>query len=160
MKKITYTLVLLLFFACIALANGPTVGKEAPNLMGRTLDGKLYRLSKDKGKPKVINFFWVFCKPCKEELPELADLEKKYRKVEFISVHTEDMSKDKIEAFLKGLKGYPSNIVLSNGGMKGQFKYVGLPHTVVLDKENIVRLNISGYTEENMKKMEKALKGL
>jgi len=160
MKKLLFALILSLFFTGPALANGPDKGKPAPNLMGRTFDGKLYRLSKYKGRPKVINFFWIYCKPCKEEMPELAALEKKYPNVDFISVHTEEMAQEKIEAFMKKLSGAPSKVVMSTSSVKKQFQFRGLPFTTLLDKNNKVKLNLTGYTEANMRKLEKALKGL
>ena len=159
MKK-NMIFILMLLLATPVYADGLKVGSKAPNIVGRTMVGKLYRLSKDVKKPKVINFFWVYCKPCKKEMPELAVLEKKYPNVKFISVHTEDMKKEKVEQFLKGLSGSPSHTILSNRSMKKQFKFMGLPHTVVLDADNTVRARISGYTEENMKKLEDALKRL
>ena len=56
------------------------VGEAAPNIFGRTLDNNLFRLS-DITNPVVVNFFWVECKPCVKEMPELAKLEKSYPNV-------------------------------------------------------------------------------
>ena len=54
----------ILFLSCsfAVLAEegtGPQVGQPIPNLIGRTLNDEPYMLKKDKGSPKVINFFWV-----------------------------------------------------------------------------------------------------
>lgn len=136
---------------------GPTVGQPSPNLVGRTLDEKFYRLKQDTGKPKVINFFWVECIPCKKEMPELAILEKQYKGVKFIAVHTVDEKIETIVKFLKALPGAPSNIVLTSGGVQEAFKYNGLPHTILLDSDNVVLMNFSGYTHENMRRLAGAL---
>lgn len=137
--------------------NGPEIGQPSPNIIGRTIADQPYRLKVDKGTPKVINFFWVSCKPCKEEMPELAQLEKKYPTVKFISVHTQKESPENVEAFIKALPGAPSNIVLTSGGMQEAFKYHGLPHTIVLDGNNTVLMNLVGYTPENMQRLNEAL---
>jgi len=139
---------------------GPPVGQPSPNIIGRTLDDAPYRLKADIGSTKVINFFWVNCKPCKEEMPELAQLEKQYPKIKFISVHTIKEPPESVVKFLKGLAGAPSNIVLTSGGMQEAFQYLGLPHTVVLDSNNVVLMNLVGYTPDNMKKLSDALKAM
>lgn len=141
-----------------AAQNGPEVGQLAPNLIGRTLDDQSYRLKSDKGQPKVINFFWVQCKPCKLEMPELAKMEKQYPGVKFIAVHTQEEKPEAVMKFIQSLPAAPSNIVLTSGGVQENFKYLGLPHTLLLDAENIVLLNLSGYTPANMQRLEQALR--
>lgn len=155
-----FTFVNLSYGADRAGGAGPKLGTEAPDFIGRTVEGKLFKLSRNKEQPKVINFFWVYCEPCKKEMPELAVLEQKYANVKFISVHTEDNDGDKVEEFLSKLSGYPSNIVLSGKKIKDSYKYPGLPHTIVLDKDNKVLLNLVGYTHENIVRLEEVLKTL
>ena len=140
--------------------NGPSVGQPAPNIIGRTLDDQSYRLKTDKGSPKVINFFWVGCQPCRKEMPELAKFEKRFNKVKFISVHTLAEQPDSISKFIKSLPGAPSNIVQTSGGIQETFQYRGLPHTMLLDSDNVVLMNLSGYTQDNMQRLAKALQTL
>lgn len=145
---------------CAAEARGPEIGQPSPNLIGRTLDDKPYRLKSDKGSPKVINFFWVNCKPCRQEMPELSKLEKQYPGVKFIAVHTRAEKPEVVEKFVKSLAGAPSNIVLTSGGLEDIFHYVGLPHTIVLDRDNVVLMNLSGYTPNNTQRLTTALQEL
>lgn len=154
------TLLVLPFGAHAGDGNGPEVGQPSPNIIGRNLDDTPYRLKADLGRIKVINFFWVNCKPCKEEMPELASLEKQYPKVKFISVHTQKADPEEVLKFIKGLTGSPSNIVLTSGGMQEAFQYLGLPHTVMLDSNNIVLMNLVGYTPDNTAKLKESLKQL
>ena len=151
--KNIFWMALLLSFSCAVQAgdgSGPQVGKPAPNLIGRTFDDKPYLLKKDKGSPKVINFFWVSCKPCRVEMPELAKLEQRFKGVKFISVHAEDENPAIVAKFIKSLPGAPANVVLTEGSLRETFNYFGLPHTIVLDSDNIVLMNLVGYTQENM----------
>lgn len=145
---------------CAGNEIGPEIGTVSPNLIGRTMDGQPYRLKNDKAMPKVINFFSVTCKPCRKEMPELATLEKQYPGVRFISVHTEPESAENIDKFIKSLSGAPSNIVQTFGGLQETFHYIGLPHTLVLDAENIVLLNLVGFTPNNMKRLSKKLQSM
>jgi thiol-disulfide isomerase/thioredoxin len=140
--------------------HGPEIGQPSPNLIGRTLDDKSYRLKNDKGSPKVINFFWIGCKPCRQEMPELAQLEKQYTGVKFIAVHTQAEKPEVVEKFVQSLSGAPSNIVLTSGGLQDSFHFFGLPHTIVLDSNNVVLMNLSGYTPNNMQRLTTMLQEL
>jgi thiol-disulfide isomerase/thioredoxin len=160
-KMIFYFFTLLLSMCATAEPlNGPDIGQPMPSLLGRTLDDRLFSLRKEIGQPKVINFFWVECVPCKKEMPELASLEKKYSGVKFIAVHTQNEKKEVVEQFVRSLSAAPSNIVLTQGGMQERFGYLGLPHTVIVNSENIVVKNLVGYTPENMKLLAESLNQL
>ena len=158
---------ILLFTSAVAVhaaqdGTGPEIGQPAPKLYGRTLDDDLYSLQKDTGQKKVINFFWVECHPCRDEMPELAKLEKEYQNVKFISVHTSLTKKseelESVSKFIKSLKGAPSNIVVTrNKELGSEYNINGLPHTLILDENNIVLMNISGYDKKNMKRLTDAL---
>lgn len=160
-KSVWGFLILVLPVAVFAAKDsGPEIGQVSPNIIGRTLDDSSYRLKSDKVSPKVINFFWVGCKPCRQEMPELAKLEKEHKGVKFIAVHTLEEKPENVVKFVKSLSAAPSNIVQTSGGIQEAFQYPGLPHTMLLDKDNIVLMNLSGYTPQNMQRLTKALQQL
>lgn len=145
--------------------NGPVVGQPSPNLLGRTLDDKPYDLNRDLGRTKVINFFWISCSPCRDELPELAKLEKKFKKVKFIAVHTAlykpAEKQENVEKFIKSLRAAPTNIVLTTSKELGEnFNIKAQPHTMILDENNVVLLNISGNNKANMQQLASELNRL
>ena len=160
-KNIVLSLLLVVISSVVYAApkgSGPEIGQTVPKLYGRALNDDLYSLKKDIGRVKVINFFWVECHPCRKELPELAKLEQKYQDIKFISVHTSLHKKteepETVVKFIQSLKAAPSNIVLTTGKNLGEiFNIIGLPHTMVLDKDNTVLMNISGYDKKSMKKL-------
>ncbi|MEM7154839.1 MAG: TlpA disulfide reductase family protein [Myxococcota bacterium] len=53
---------------------GSPVGKPAPTLAGKTIDGERVALSDLRGQVVLINVWATWCKPCNKELPELARL--------------------------------------------------------------------------------------
>jgi cytochrome c biogenesis protein CcmG/thiol:disulfide interchange protein DsbE len=52
-------------------ARSPLVGKEAPPVVGATLDGSRFELPRAPGRYVVLNFFASWCVPCQLEGPEL-----------------------------------------------------------------------------------------
>lgn len=146
--------------AAWADTSGIPLGQPAPNFIGRTLDGAPYRLKADVGRPKVINFFAITCRPCAKEMPELAALERQFPAVEFISVNTADDQVATVKKYLSALPSAPSHIVLTAGGLQEIIHYPGLPHTLVLDRDNVVQANLSGYTPGNIKHLRAMLPAL
>jgi len=50
------------------------VGKMAPTLAGKTIEGQRVALSDLRGQVVLVNVWATWCGPCKKELPELAHL--------------------------------------------------------------------------------------
>jgi peroxiredoxin len=55
------------------------IGQDAPAFVATTLDGKVFDLSALKGKVVIVNFWATWCPSCREEMPELEALWRRYR---------------------------------------------------------------------------------
>jgi len=158
-KKLTILSLLMLLTTPLYAAN---VGDKAPNIFGRTFDGELFRLSAVAG-PKLVNFFWVKCQPCFQELPELKKLEQKYPNVTFIAVHVniEGEEAEAVQAFIAKVRAAPEKIVLSSKRVQENFDFSGLPHTVVIGADGIIKGRFEGYDgKKSIAKLEKSIKNL
>ena len=82
-KKIFY----VVFISMVAMAVLVTFGlfqsseaglESAPKVKLRDVDGNSHKLADFKGSVVIINFWAVWCPPCKKEIPSLVDLQTRY----------------------------------------------------------------------------------
>lgn len=151
-------LVLILLFITPHFAHALSVGDVAPNIYGRTLDQKLFRLSDTSGI-RLVNFFWINCLPCVREMPELAKLELEYPQIYFASIHVEDEEERLIREFVSKLDAHPRNIVMAAPLLKSNYQIIGLPHTVLIHQGKIDSV-YQGYTKQNFAQLKNRLEYL
>lgn len=67
-------------FVCATTARADAVvGEAAPAFIAPTLDGKNFDLASLKGKVVIINFWATWCAPCRDEMPSLEAIWRRYR---------------------------------------------------------------------------------
>lgn len=132
--------------------------EPAPELMGFTLDDELFRLSQTQGV-RVLNLFWVLCIPCREELPELAQLEQRYPKVSFIAIHSEEEDEEVVRDFIHKLPAAPRTVVLGNPLIKKRFHLEDAvyPLTIVLGADGRPLDILKGYTKKTVQRLKQLL---
>ena len=115
----------------IGLIKHPLTGEKAPPIKKETLSGKLFDLEKLKGKPVYINFWYLRCSVCFEEIPEINQLKKGFPNVEFISIMPETKEKlaGKIERSPKG--GFKHNRVTPRYGNEIDFDIIADAQSVI-----------------------------
>lgn len=114
----------------------PQEGMAAPDIAGKTLDGKKIEPTTLKGKVIVLNFWFIGCASCRAHQPKLNELRAKFAgrdDVIFIAITADPggevrkyLTKEKFdyaqiadaEALLKTFRfsGYPKNIVVNKQG--------------------------------------------
>ena len=62
----------------VATARAEGSGRAAPSFGVRTLDGKMFRMSENRGRPVVLDFWATWCGPCRASMPHLARIQERY----------------------------------------------------------------------------------
>jgi len=135
--------------AAIAIAL-PVVAADtsgpAPQFTLPEKGGGQLNLARYKGQVVMINFWASWCGPCRQEMPLLEDIYKKYNKLGFtlIGVNVEPDSKA-ADDWLKATPvtfpvGYDKDSKVSQ-----MFKVSGMPTTVIIDRKGNLRYRHVSY---------------
>lgn len=161
MKKLIGTILLGLLMTGQALAHLPN--SRAPQFSGKTLKGKYLKLSDFKGKVVLLDFWASWCGPCKQEFPFLVKLHEKLKDKDFtvlaINVDTE---LDNAVAFLARQKTKPGFPIIYDkaGKLPALYKVGGMPTTVLIDKNGVVRYRQIGFKEDDAEKIYEKIKSI
>ena len=122
------------------------VGKPAPDFELETLDGRRFRLSEQRKKIVVVDFWATWCGPCRQTLPELVRAVDKYRDrdVVLLTVNLQE-TPEAIKAMM-ALQGLKMPVGLDhNGAVAEKYAAVAIPQTVIIDGNgNVARLFVGG----------------
>jgi thiol-disulfide isomerase/thioredoxin len=122
--------------ATIRFVRNPDV---APDFKLAGLDGKPVTLAGSKGKVILLNFWATWCGPCRAEVPDLIELQNKYKdRLQIIGLVTDDDDLDEVGKFAKEFEiNYP--IAFATADLRIQYGGIpALPTSFVLDTEGRV----------------------
>lgn len=138
-----------------------SIGALAPDFTASTPDDKWIKLSDFRGKVILLDFWASWCKPCRNENPNVVKLYNKFKGkgFEILSFSLDEIKDDWKEAIkadgltwthVSDLKSWASPVSL-------KYKLEGIPATYLLDKDGkIIAINLRG--EELEKKIAEVLK--
>jgi len=133
---------LTLAAVCASAALAASSAAPAPGFSLSGRGGKTIDLSQYKGQVVMINFWATWCGPCRQEMPLLEDIYKKYKPMGFtlIGVNVEPATGDP-EAWLSKLPKPVTFPVAFDVDSKVSklYKVAGMPTTVFIDRKGNVR---------------------
>ncbi|MFI6550113.1 TlpA family protein disulfide reductase [Streptomyces prunicolor] len=135
--------------------------QAAPDLSGKTIDGKTLDTADYKGKVLVVNVWGSWCSPCRAEADNLVQVAKATadKDVQFVGLNTRDTSTDPAVAFEKKYQvPYPSLYDPTGRLMlrfkKGTLNPQAIPSTIVIDRDGkIAARALQALSEEKLREM-------
>ena len=165
MKRTILRLLGRLLLVGIMAASMPVTALEldraAPDFTLKSLGGKNLKLSEMAGNVVLINFWASWCGPCREEMPLLNDLHKKYEPLGF-AVYGVNVEED-----VKGAMGFLQNFPVdfpvlldSSNQVSKQYKLIAMTTTLLVDRYGKLRYLHQGYKSCDEMKYQQMVKKL
>lgn len=144
---------LMVFLSTVSLAQVEE-GQMAPDFTLQNLKGETVSLKDFKGRIVVLDFWATWCLPCRYSLPELAELEKKYRDKGVIflglSIDDPDSYDNEYVAEFKDRYKVEYQVLRANTGMVASYlgtEDVRIPAFLILDKEGKINKKHTGFEQ-------------
>jgi thiol-disulfide isomerase/thioredoxin len=137
----------------------------APDFSMVTSDGEYITSDELRGKVILLDFWGTWCPPCRNALPDLKRLAKKYSDKEFrlVSIDVNDPEERWME-FLEENKMEWTQVRDDKSSLKRTFQVSAFPTYILIDHDGIIRTRIKGASSQNHSRVSdeirKALKNL
>ena len=161
MKRFFILFAVIAGFCCAANAQIPSVTLKDIN--GKTIKTDTIN---NGGKPFIIDFFALWCKPCMRELTAIGDVYEEWQEetgVKLVAVSVDEgQNAQKVKPQVDN-HGWSYEVLLdSNGELRRAFGIQNIPYTVICDGEGNIVYKHSGYVdgaeEELIEKVRELLK--
>jgi thiol-disulfide isomerase/thioredoxin len=151
--------------ARIVLPGTPVSSPPAPpDYDIRTLDGNAIKLSGYQGKVVVMDFWATWCPPCRQEVPQLARLQKENqaRGLEVIGLHIDDRGRSTPAAIRRFVSDYGINYTVGLATDAMFTDYLGtaddtIPQTLVFDRQGRLIKHLIGYDSSHARTLDEVV---
>ncbi|MCR4675899.1 MAG: 4Fe-4S binding protein [Sphaerochaetaceae bacterium] len=127
---------------------GNTAGCLLPDFSITCMDGSVFKLSENRGKPVIINLWATWCGPCVNEIPHFSELYDKYEgEIEILMLHSDIITDDPEDFVQERGKNWKMRFAVETDDevlwdLLGALS--ALPQTVVLNRYGEVIYNQCG----------------
>ena len=139
----------------VPLARALEVGARLPEIGLIDLNGKRVDLAALRGKVVVVDFLASWCAPCKQEMPILDRLYKKYRERGLVVIGVSvDQELTNLRDLLKQVKVTFPVVHDKAHAVADRYKPARMPSSYVIDRNGVVRHVHGGFRADDAAKIE------
>ncbi len=139
-------------------------GPEAPDFTLQDLSGNGVSLKQFRGKTVFVDFWATWCGPCRRSIPELVDLQERYRDqgLVVLGITVDDLNRVGVKTLLAFKEQYKINYSILLADRNVTMAYFGnrqmpIPTLFIIDGKGRVVESITGYVpgaaERSLKKL-------
>ncbi|MEE8379586.1 MAG: TlpA disulfide reductase family protein [Gammaproteobacteria bacterium] len=160
-KKFLLVLSIFIVFAPTVFAGN--IKGPAPDFTLKSRSGENIKLSELRGEVVMINFWASWCAPCRQEMPLLEELYKKYSDLGFtlLAVNVEEDS-SKADILLRDIPVTFPVLYDNTNKVTKLYKVVAMPSTIIIDRNGDMRYlhrgYLPGYEEEYKKQVSELIR--
>ena len=151
----------LALLAAPLLSAGEVSPTPAPDFTLPTLEGPNLRLGEQQGKVVLVNFWASWCGPCRQEMPALEELHRRYSRLGFtvLGVNVEQ-DPDNARGYLDDLPVSFPVLLDSQNEVTRTYQVSAMPSTVIVDRDGRVRYIHEGYSPGDEALYQDVVRGL
>ncbi len=140
------SLSLSLLMGSISFSHAAEMGDKATDFTLKSLGGKNLKLSEYRGQVVMLNFWASWCAPCRQEMPLLEDLYKKYKRLGFIILGVNvERDSSKASSLLKSIKVSFPILFDNENKISKLYTVTAMPTTIIIDRDGNMRYLHKGY---------------
>ena len=136
-------------------------GKMAPEIGINSENGPM-NLSQQKGKVVLLDFWATWCPPCRESIPIIDSLYRKYKSQGFTVMGVALERENDPNFFDKARSlgaSYPVGLPISQESV-ANYPTQGIPYVALIDKQGRIRYTHDGYSPDEQSEFEKEINTL
>ena len=158
--------ILILLAVCLFTLTSFAQKRPLPNIQVNTLDGSKFNIRQieNDGNPIVISFWATWCKPCKKELNNIAEVYDDWQDetgVKLIAISIDDSrTKAKVAPYVNASDWEYEIYLDSNSDLKRAMGVSTVPHTFLLNGKNEIVWHHKGYADGDEVELLKEIKKL
>ncbi|MGA2297200.1 MAG: TlpA disulfide reductase family protein [FCB group bacterium] len=126
-----------------------TIGTEAPDWTLKTIKGEEINLKKLRGKPVFLIFTDIGCAACQLALPKIKEFTKEHENIKVLSIYGRNAKEDLLRYSKQ--KEIPYDILYNAKYLEKQYKIVGFPTFVLIDKDGKIKYSREGFYQDSSK---------
>ncbi|QJD83253.1 TlpA disulfide reductase family protein [Cohnella herbarum] len=118
-------------------------------------DSKLYSVTSDSGKPKLLNFWTSWCQYCKEEAEHLNEIYSNYKDdLEIVSINlTSSDNKEEAMDFIKKYNFEFPILLDYEGTIASQYRITAIPTNYFVNSDGTIKAITYNLTTSNSKNL-------
>ena len=151
-RKIILIAALSLFAMVCGCEKDFQLRRPAPNFSLKNLSGDDISLEKFKGKVVILDFWATWCPPCRQSIPELVELQSKYKDEGLIvlGISMDDSDRTNNNALQDFVQQYQINYTVLRSGDRVALDFFGseqmaIPTMFVINREGEIVAKHVGY---------------
>ncbi len=147
MKYINLLTIFLLLFLLPYYSAG--VEKKAPDFAVKDINGNTIRLSEERGKVVLLNFWATWCRVCVAEMDTLEKIYRRFKDKGFVIIGVSiDRYEESVKEFLKERRiTFPVAVDPEKDIYFDKYGGFGVPLSFLIDKKGYIRDTIFGENE-------------
>lgn len=139
----------------------PRIGQPSPNFKTVSTSGQSISQENYRGHVLIIDFFATWCQPCRQSIPHLVEMNRKYGRqgLQILGLSVDDDGERAVRAFTDEFRvNYP--LALAEDSLTADFGVRSVPIMYLIDKKGRIAEVYRGYSGEMARSVELSIKRL